>query len=47
MLCFGVDGAHSERSQIVMNTVRALAVLGLIFGAVFGWKLAAGRDRPR
>jgi protein SCO1/2 len=47
LLCYGAGGAHNDRSEIIMTTLRVLAVLGLIFGAVFAWRFAASRGRPR
>jgi protein SCO1/2 len=45
LLCYGLDGAHSDRSEIIMTTLRALAVFGLILGVAFGWRFFADRSR--
>jgi protein SCO1 len=46
LLCYGLDGAHSDRSETIITALRAVAVFGLILGVALGWRFFAGRSRP-
>lgn len=47
LLCFGSGQAHSGRSEVIMTSLRALAILGLLLVAALGWRTFANRTRPQ